>query len=176
MPTSDSDAGVGQGGRMEHHALRKYRGPEIWARVRTAYLAGEPAPSVARRFDVGLGNLRKRARAEGWTRNRAALRNDLKPERAMSAGSIAGSPGASETPPDEAPEYPAGTREALKRAAERAAWLIAEGRGAEAMVLVRAAEALSNLVDTRDLDRESVIRPFLEQRASTVARAKAQPL
>ncbi len=148
---------------MEHHALRKYRGPEIWARVRTAYLAGESAPSVARRFDVGLGNLRKRASAEGWTRNRAALRNDLRPERA-SAGLSSGSSDPVEEAADESPEYSVGTREALKRAAERAAWLIAEGRGAEAMVLVRAAEALSNLVDMRDLDKESVIRPFLEQR------------
>ena len=157
---------------MEHHALRKYRGPEIWARVRTAYLAGEPAPSVARRFDVGLGNLRKRARAEGWTRNRAALRNDLKPERAV-ASAVAGS---FDAPAEEAQEYPVGTREALKRAAERAAWLIAEGRGAEAMALVRAAEALSNLVETRDLDRETPTQRFLRQRATTVAPAKAQTL
>ena len=151
---------------MEHHALRKYRGPEVWARVRTAYLAGESAPSVARRFDVGLGNLRKRASAEGWTRNRAALRTDLKPERAApaSAGPPAAMIGEAGPAAEEAPEYPVGTCEALKRAAERAAWLIAEGRGAEAMVLVRAAEALSNLVDTRDLDKEAIIRPFLEQR------------
>jgi hypothetical protein len=163
---------------MEHYALRKYRGPEIWARVRTAYLAGEPAPSVARRFDVGLDNLRKRASAEGWTRNRAALRNDLRPgrERPTSQGPSPGPPGPAGEPVDAAPEYPVGTREALKRAAERAAWLIAEGRGAEAMVLVRAAEALSNLVDARDLERETAIRGFLEQRASTVARAKARRL
>lgn len=151
---------------MEHYALRKYRGPEIWARVRTAYLAGESAPSVARRFDVGLGNLRKRASAEGWTRNRAALRTDLKPERAApaSGGRTTATTGDAETAPEEAAEYPVGTREALKRAAERAAWLIAEGRGTEALALVRAAEALSNLVDTRDLDKERSIRPFLEQR------------
>lgn len=159
---------------MEHYALRKYRGPEVWARVRQAYLAGESAPSVARRFDVGLGNLRKRASAEGWTRSRVALRTDPKPDRsAAPVGQAADLVGEA---PDETPEYPVGTREALKRAAERAAWLIAEGRGAEAMVLVRAAEALSNLVDARDLDRESVIRPFLEQRASTVACAKARRL
>tara|TARA_R110000787_G_scaffold123227_1_gene234178 strand:+ start:951 stop:1184 length:234 start_codon:yes stop_codon:yes gene_type:complete len=57
---------------MDHHRLRKYRGPETWARVKAAYVAGEPAPSVARRFDVGLSNLRRRAMAEGWTRNRIA--------------------------------------------------------------------------------------------------------
>lgn len=148
---------------MDHYALRKYRGPEVWTQVRKAYLAGESAPSVARRFDVGLGNLRKRASAEGWTRGHAARRDDLKPER-RSVGLAPGSSGPAEPVTDEAPEYPVGTREALKRAAERAAWLIAEGRGTEAVTLVRAAEALSNLVDTRDLDRESVIRPFLEQR------------
>jgi hypothetical protein len=64
----------------------------------------------------------------------------------------------------------------VKRAAERAAWLIAEGRGAEAMALIRAAEALSNLVDSRDLDQETPVQRFLRQRPSTVARAKAQPL
>ena len=66
---------------MEHHRLRKYRGPETWVRVKAAYVAGESAPSVARRFDVGLSNLRRRAMAEGWTRNRIAEQLDLKPLR-----------------------------------------------------------------------------------------------
>ncbi|MBF0664342.1 MAG: hypothetical protein IR159_02145, partial [Brevundimonas sp.] len=66
---------------MKHHRLRKYRGPETWARVREAYVAGESAPSVARRFDVGLSNLRRRAMAEGWTRKKIAERLDLKPVR-----------------------------------------------------------------------------------------------
>ncbi|MDO9588241.1 MAG: hypothetical protein Q7J13_09930 [Brevundimonas sp.] len=163
---------------MEHYALRKYRGPEIWARVRTAYLAGESAPSVARRFDVGLGNLRKRASAEGWTRSRAALRQDLKPERSApaSAGEADGLCPNVGAPPGETAEYPVGTREAVKRAAERAAWLITEGRAAEAMALIRAAEALSSLVDRQDLDQETPVQRFLRQGASTVAPAKAQPL
>ena len=46
----------------------KQRSPAVWARVRQAYLAGEPGASVARRFDVGVGNLRFRANAKGWTR------------------------------------------------------------------------------------------------------------
>ena len=66
---------------MDHHRLRKYRGPETWARVREAYVAGESAPSVARRFDVGLSNLRRRALAEGWTRRCIAETLDLKPLR-----------------------------------------------------------------------------------------------
>lgn len=151
---------------MDHYAPRKYRGPEIWARVRQAYLAGEPAPSVARRFDVGLDNLRRRATHEGWTRREAARRCDLPPGPVADGGAL----------PEEGAEYPVATRDAVKRAAERAAWLIAEGRGAEAMALIRAAEALSNLVDSRDLDQETPVQRFLRQRPSTVARAKAQPL
>ena len=66
---------------MEHHRLRKYRGPETWARVRQAYIAGESAPSLVRRFDVGYANLRRRARLEGWTRKIIAAQIDLKPIR-----------------------------------------------------------------------------------------------
>ena len=61
---------------MEHFRLRKYRGPEIWARVREAYVAGEPGAQVAARFDVSLANLRKKASKEGWTRNQAARASD----------------------------------------------------------------------------------------------------
>jgi hypothetical protein len=70
---------------MEHHRLRKYRGPETWARVKAAYVAGESAPSVARRFYVGLSNLRRRAMAEGWTRRRIAPQLDLRPVRGGAA-------------------------------------------------------------------------------------------
>ena len=53
---------------MTERRIIKQRSPAVWARVKEAYLAGEPAASVARRFDVGLGNLRFKANAEGWTR------------------------------------------------------------------------------------------------------------
>ena len=126
---------------MEHHRLRKYRGPETWARVRAAYVAGESAPSVARRFDVGLSNLRRRAMAEGWTRNRIAERLDLKPLRG----------GADDPPPAlaalsraaETVETPwISPKLAVARALRRAAWLLSQGQAAEAMALMRAAEAL----------------------------------
>lgn len=61
---------------MEHFRLRKYRGPEVWKRVREAYEAGESGPSVARRFDVGLANLRKKSRKEEWCRKHIAARLD----------------------------------------------------------------------------------------------------
>tara|TARA_R110002051_G_scaffold15509_1_gene48235 strand:- start:80 stop:520 length:441 start_codon:yes stop_codon:yes gene_type:complete len=132
---------------MDHHRLRKYRGPETWARVKAAYVAGEPAPSVARRFDVGLSNLRRRAMAEGWTRNRIAETLDLKPVRGGADDPGAGleplpvstSPADAVDPPWIDPDL------AVTRAVRRAAWLVSEGRAVEARVLIRAAEALKSL-------------------------------
>ncbi|MEJ6788782.1 hypothetical protein BrevBR_04465 [Brevundimonas sp. BR2-1] len=129
---------------MEHYRLRKYRGPETWAQVRKAYVAGESAPSVARRFDVGLANLRRRAMAEGWTRNRIAERLDLRPLRG----------GADDPPPalmalaelEAMPETPRiDPYVALGKAVGRAAWLVSQGKAAEATALLRAAEALDRL-------------------------------
>ena len=127
---------------MKHLTPRKHRGPEVWAKVKAAYLAGEPAPSVCRRFDVGLANLRRRAGAEGWTRIDAALRTD-----GCEAATI------SVIDAIDAPTYFVTPDDALERAAQRASWLLAEGRGAEAQALVRAARDLSELVDRNGLAR-----------------------
>ena len=132
---------------MDHYRLRKYRGPETWARVREAYLAGEPAPSVARRFDVGLANVRKKASREGWTRHAMARRHDLTPLRGAPDGpppAIGPLPDAL-TLPFEPNERPVRIAEAMEHAAARAAWLLTEGRAAEAEVLIRAARGLSDL-------------------------------
>lgn len=142
---------------MEHHRLRKYRGAETWVRVRAAYVAGESAPSVARRFDVGLSNLRRRAMAEGWTRNRIAEQLDLRPLRG----------GADDPPPalaalslmTEAAEPPYIDPEiAVARALRRAAWLLSQGQAAEAMALVRAAEALDRKWDEREMAASAAAR------------------
>jgi len=132
---------------MDHFRLRKYRGPETWARVREAYLAGEPAPSVARRFDVSLANIRKKASREGWTRHALARRHDLKPIRGAPDGAR---PAIGPLPdvlnlPFEPAERPVKVSEAIERAGARAAWLLSEGRAPEAEVLIRAARALSDL-------------------------------
>lgn len=123
---------------MEHFRLRKYRGPEVWKRVREAYEAGESGPSVARRFDVGLANLRKKARLEGWCRKHIAARLDreLEPMRPCVALSDAAS-----APP------PVDPRQAVEEAMQRAGGLLVQGRGGEAQVLVRSAEALARLAD-----------------------------
>ncbi len=132
---------------MEHHRLRKYRGPETWARVKAAYIAGESAPSVARRFDVGLSNLRRRAMAEGWTRARIAERLDRGLSR---GGSDDPSPALAALATLETGAEPPwiDPQTAVARAFRRAAWLVSEGRAMEAAALIRAAEALERLQET----------------------------
>jgi hypothetical protein len=127
---------------MEHHRLRKYRGPETWRRVREAYIAGESGPSVARRFDVGLANLRRRAIEEGWTRKAIAARIDLKPLRGEPDAPGTGITALSQVEtvlPDVPP------RDALFLAVRRASALLAQGQAGEAAALLRAAEALERL-------------------------------
>jgi len=126
---------------MEHYRLRKYRGPEVWARVRQAYEAGESGPSVARRFDVGLANLRKKARQEAWSRRHTAARLDRELEP--------GRPDAARTVPfgGQAEPAPVDPRRAVEEAMQRAGGLLAQGRSGEAQALVRSAEALARLVE-----------------------------
>lgn len=130
---------------MDHHRLRKYRGPETWAQVKAAYIAGEPAPAVARRFDVGLSNLRRRARLEGWTRNRIAGQLDLKPVRGTSDATRP-PPAARATPPEREPMPPwIDPQVAYECAMWRAAWMVSQGRAAEAEALMKAADRLKQM-------------------------------
>ncbi|MBI2262817.1 MAG: hypothetical protein HYU62_14270 [Caulobacterales bacterium] len=130
---------------MEHYRLRKYRGPETWAQVRKAYVAGESAPSVARRFDVGLSNLRRRAMAEGWTRKRIADRMDFKPVR---GGGEEPRPGLGPLTMQDIPDASSLDPElAIALALHRATWLVGEGRASEARALAQAVEALERMWD-----------------------------
>lgn len=129
---------------MDHHRLRKYRGPETWAQVREAYIAGEPAPAVARRFDVGLSNLRRRARLEGWTRNRIAGQLDLKPVRGASDRTTPPVP-ARATPQREPMPPWIDPVIAYECAMWRASWMVSQGRAAEAEALMKAAERLKQM-------------------------------
>ena len=134
---------------MEHHRLRKYRGPETWARVRQAYIAGESAPSLVRRFDVGYANLRRRARIEGWTRKDIAAQLDMRPVRGEAddpppaIGALSDLDALSLHALPKPPLIP--PREAIAKAVRRAAWLVSEGKAAEAAALLRAAEVLERL-------------------------------
>ncbi|MDP3377453.1 MAG: hypothetical protein Q8S53_03745 [Brevundimonas sp.] len=139
---------------MTERRTIKQRSPAVWARVKAAYLAGEPAASVARRFDVGYGNLRFRANAEGWTRKAAmaAAEQEAEAEDRRLAGEADVDEPLPRLPPlalpPEAPVPPEDLHEALEAATRRAASLLARGRAAEASALLKAAEALDRRIGT----------------------------
>lgn len=134
---------------MTQRRVIKQRSAEVWARAKEAYLAGEPAASVARRFDVGYGNLRYRAHAEGWTRKailaQAATEATLESRRLAGLAHIpleAGPASATMQPVTD----PA---EALTAALGWASAALAAGRADEANTVIRAAEALARLTGVR---------------------------
>ena len=135
---------------MTERRIIKQRSPAVWARVKAAYLAGEPAASVARRFDVGLGNLRFKANAEGWTRKAvmAAAEQEADAEDRRLAGEADVGAPLPLPPPPEAPVPPEDLHEALEAATRRAASLLARGRATEASALLKAAEALDRRIGT----------------------------
>ncbi len=157
---------------MEHYRLRKYRGPETWAKVREAYVAGEPAQSVALRFDVGLANIRKKASREGWTRNAMAQRYDLKPGR----GAPDGPRPAIGRLPDvlnlshEPDERPVKVSEAVERAGARAAWLLSEGRATEAEALISALHLDIAMVSSVEPSARNAVHVIAVAEAASVAK------
>lgn len=156
---------------MDHFRLRKYRGPEVWAKVREAYIAGEPGPQVAKRFDVGLANLRKKARLEGWTRTATARASDLlilatQPDVLGIEADAGREDAATSEPPDPAT--------AARMAIERAAALIAAGRAAEASALLKAAETLGRLTAEAAPPAEPEREPTPEEAAAFEARVRAE--
>ena len=95
---------------------------ETWAVVRDAYLGGETAESIARRLNMSVNTIRKRASRCGWTH--AAHAKAI--ERAVEAGPVA----------------PIDLARARDAAVAHAAALLTEGRALEASAILRAAEAL----------------------------------
>lgn len=151
----------------------KQRSRAVWDRAKAAYLAGEPAASVARRFDVGYGNLRYRAHAEGWTRKAALARADA--EAAEEAARLDG--GGDEAAPGAAPAgdlEPSGPRAARRRAVARASALLAAGRAMEATAMLKAAESLARLTgdDMDEADSTDDAPPTPEQDAAREAAAR----
>lgn len=122
---------------MDHFRLRKYRGPEVWARVRLAYEAGESGPSVAQRFDIGLANLRKKCRLEGWSRRHQAERSDRDlPGERIAARYVASGPAA---------DGPVDRQAALAACLDHAAAAMARGEGPAALAALKAARAYTEL-------------------------------
>lgn len=130
---------------MDHFRLRKYRGPEVWARVRLAYEAGESGPSVAQRFDVGLANLRKKCRLEGWSRRHQAERSDRDlPGERVAAARAPGNDG------------PVDRQAALAACLDHAAAAMARGEGPAALAALKAARAYTELTgQLRDPEAEA---------------------
>lgn len=144
---------------MEHYRLRKYRSAETWARVREAYVAGESGPSVARRFDVGLANLRKKAAREGWHRRATAmlLERELPARREGLPPGLADGGGVEAGVEDEAPDLDPDT--AIDQLMRRAIAAAGQGRAAEAQGLIRAAEGLKRLTQPAHAPGERPLTP-----------------
>ena len=131
----------------------KIAGPQTWALARELYLAGLPAPEVARRLDVSEHNLRKKAWREGWSRRQHAERVlDLRlpqvggDRRSLPltghADPLAPVEAPAPAPLDAAPAPDADPIDAADVLTRRAAGLALSGRAAEAGALLKVAEAL----------------------------------
>lgn len=160
---------------MEHTPLpapapQKFVSPETWALARRDYLAGETAAVVARRYGIGIDNVRKRQINEGWTRKaqREAKGPGPWPEeagtleqaRAELERATAGGASGDTAPPGRArarlaeacarrprldlglPYHPG---RALCQAVDDASRLVGAGRHEEAQDILKAAERLARL-------------------------------
>ena len=157
---------------MERREI-KQRSPAVWERVKAAYLAGEPANSVARRFDVGYGNLRYRAHAESWTRKAALIQADAgAAEEAVRLDGRVDEVALFTAPADD-PE-PVDPRAARRRAITLASALLVAGRAVEATAMLRAAESLARLTgdDMDEVDPADPATLTPEQDAAREAEAK----
>lgn len=118
------DVGGWQTAGMTQDTVRTRRNfpAETWAVVRDAYLGGETAESIARRLNMSVNTIRKRASRCAWTHAAHA--------RAIQRAC------------DDGPAAPIDLARARDAAVAHAAALLAEGRALEASAILRAAEAL----------------------------------
>jgi hypothetical protein len=179
--------------------------PETWSLIRGAYLSGLSARTVAGRFGVSEGALRKRAAREGWTKRAFAARATPWPGAMFRpAGGGSGDAPASGGPPEaEAPlteddivaawTAPIQIRpgDLARRTLAAAAEAVRGGRGLAALRLARAASEIARLdalfewveLDPAEQDARSeagqrMARRFLRERAVILARdlALGRPL
>lgn len=163
----------------------KFRGPNTWAMVREAYLAGETAESVALRFDVGASAMKRRMHKEGWTRrDHAAAIDPVAPRRTPgpSAPRLEASPlpAASDAPPE--PPVASSRPPPDPTAAELARWSIrqaaqalGEGRMADARGLSQMAESLSRTAAREPKTSLEVILRALRDRDFRVELFRVDP-
>lgn len=164
----------------------RYRivGPQTWALVREDYLSGVPARVCAARWGVGLSNLKRRAREEGWTRRDHAAR--LEAQRTPAARAAGGSPGAPAGEP-EVPMIPISLKgcaegdvepefnplEAATIAARKASWRAANGDGRGAMEMLKVADHLGDILGKLEVTR---IQAAQADRAEAHARREEEQL
>jgi hypothetical protein len=103
---------------------------DTWALIRSAYLSGLSGALVARRFNVSLSALRKRAQREGWTKADQA--------RALGQAPAAVQPA---PPPSRDP------RVLVRTAMDEAARALADGRPYAARACAAAGHQIARLAD-----------------------------
>lgn len=170
--------------------------PDCWSLIRGAYLSGLSARTVAGRFGVSEGALRKRAAREGWTKRAFAARvtpwpGALEPPARNKPGEAE----ASLTEDDIVAAWTAPIQirpgDLARRALAGAAEAVRGGRGLTALRLARAAseiarlDALFDWVELDPAEQEArseagqlMARRFLRERALSLARdlALGRPL
>ena len=171
-------------------------GPRVWALIREAYLAGLSAPTLAARFGVSIGAIRKRAGREGWTKAAAARAapfpgapGPTRPRVNSPPGApLPGAPGETEVVRACAIPTVIQPQTLARGALARAAAALRDGEGLAALRLARAAEAIARLDDRLDLDfddtpidddgREAMLRTYVRSIAVglAVSLARGEPL
>lgn len=170
--------------------------PDCWSLIRGAYLSGLSARTVAGRFGVSEGALRKRAAREGWTKRAFAARATPWPgalERP--AQKKPGEAEATLTEDDIVAAWTAPIQirpgDLARRALAGAAEAVRGGRGLTALRLARAASEIARLdalfdwveldpaeEEARSAAGQQMARRFLRERALNLARdlALGRPL
>jgi len=136
---------------MTRYPRKKYRGPQTWAAIREAYIAGETATALADSFDTTVSAIRKRATLEGWTRRQL---NETK--------EAAGERTAAPVPALDGP--PVSPSEALDTALALAAAHLRTGRTAEAAAAVRTGEGMAELARQAQTLRPKTLEEFKASR------------
>ena len=175
--------------------------PETWSLIRGAYLSGLSARTVAGRFGISEGALRKRAAREGWTKRAFAARATPWPgalERPPGGAPLPVRPSEADAPLTEDDIVAAWTSpiqirpgDLARRALAAAAEAVKGGRGLTALRLARAASEIARLdalfdwveLDPAEAEADAeagqlMARRFLRERALNLARdlALGRPL
>lgn len=175
--------------------------PETWSLIRGAYLSGLSARTVAGRFGISEGALRKRAAREGWTKRAFAARATPwpgAPARPPGMALVPVRPSEADAPLSEDDIVAAWTApiqirpgDLARRALAAAAEAVKGGRGLTALRLARAASEIARLdalFEWTELDPaeqeanaeagQLMARRFLRERALILARdlALGRPL